>query len=52
MKERIKTFAIDLLGVSGAGVLCYGLWLAWHPLGYIAGGAAVVVVAFILGSRS
>ena len=39
----------DAAMVVGVGSLDYGLWLAWHPLGFIVGGAILGVGAFFLG---
>lgn len=40
--------------VVGAGVVAYGFWLAWHPLGFIMGGAMLVglgVLGTLTGNR-
>jgi hypothetical protein len=31
----------DLFVLCGLGAAAYGFWLAWRPLGFILGGAAV-----------
>jgi hypothetical protein len=41
----------DGAGIIGIATLSYGAWLAWHPAGFIAGGALLVAGAWISGSR-
>ncbi|WP_164834076.1 hypothetical protein [Salinivibrio socompensis] len=36
---------IDLLGVTGFGLLSYGCWLAWQPLGFIVPGMLLLIFA-------
>ncbi len=38
----------DVLLLLGFCAASYGFWLAWHPLGFILGGAALVVFAMCL----
>jgi hypothetical protein len=33
-----------LPGLAGAGLVCYGLWLAWAPLGFIAAGGFLLLL--------
>ncbi len=50
---RLRLRAINPdLAVFAAGLLvcCYGLWLAWPPLGWIGGGAVLMAVS-LFGDR-
>lgn len=45
-----RKFALHLrsaVGWAGIGCLSYGCWLAWQPLGFIAGGALTIAVALL-----
>lgn len=42
-----QTFT-TLLELVGMLLLAYGFYLAWHPLGYITGGIAVVAVGYLV----
>lgn len=33
-----------LPGVAGSLLVCYGLWLAWAPLGFVAAGAFLLLL--------
>jgi hypothetical protein len=35
---------VQLPGLAGAGAICYGLWLAWPPLGFVAIGTFLLLV--------
>lgn len=35
-----------LIGVAGIALVCYGLGLAWLPLGFIAAGAFLIYLAW------
>lgn len=37
------THVFEILGV---GLLCYGLWLAWPPLAFIAAGSLSMAMAY------
>lgn len=39
--------ARDGAGLFGIGLAGYGFWLIWHPLGFIAVGAAFVALAIL-----
>ena len=41
--------AWDLGMLAGAGAFTFGLYLAWHPLGFIAGGLLLGAVCFFSG---
>ena len=45
----LQRAATDLFVVLGLLAFFYGLWLAWHPLGFIVGGLTVAAVSFMLG---
>ena len=45
----LRNAALDAGVVAGMAVCCYGLWLAWHPLGFIVGGLSVAAGSFTLG---
>lgn len=49
MKNKLAKLACDGAAVVGMAAFDYGLWLAWHPLGFIVGGLAVGAGAFFLG---
>ncbi|MGC1784461.1 MAG: hypothetical protein WA708_18195 [Acidobacteriaceae bacterium] len=46
MKKKIAEWMLDSLAIFGALGFVYGLWLAWHPLGFVVGGLLLAVVAF------
>ncbi|MDB5582151.1 MAG: hypothetical protein JWR80_7327 [Bradyrhizobium sp.] len=37
----------DVIGVIGAGVAGYGVWLIYQPAAFIFGGVALIGVAFV-----
>ena len=39
----------EATGIIGTGILAYGLWLAWPPLGFIFGGLFLVALS-VLGT--
>lgn len=41
-----------LLFMAGVLLICYGFWLAWHPLGWILLGAVVVYSALLFDKSS
>ena len=41
----------DLFTLVGCGAVSYGFWLAWHPLGFIAGGVSASAVGVLLGRQ-
>jgi hypothetical protein len=47
--ELAISMLFDCLVVAGTCVCCYGLWMAWHPLGFIVGGGAGVAAGIFLG---
>jgi hypothetical protein len=40
----------DVLGAAGAGLLSYGVWMAYHPGGFMVGGSLLLIWA-VLASR-
>lgn len=46
----MKRMLNDTIGILGAASVVYGGWLAWHPAGFVIGGALAMVGAF--GARS
>jgi hypothetical protein len=42
--------ARDLAAVSGAGLISYGMWQAWEPLGFISLGT-MLLTACVLSAR-
>lgn len=47
--KTIKAASFDGMVLAGAVVLDYGLWLAWHPLGFIVGGLSLAAAGIFLG---
>jgi hypothetical protein len=45
----MKMFTVlkDMAALAGLGCLLTGLWLAWHPLAWIVGGAVLLVMALV-----
>jgi len=41
----MKTTLLELIAF---GLIAYGCWLAWEPLGYIAGGVLLALVAYLI----
>lgn len=37
---------VAVLEVAGLGLIAYGCWLAWEPLGLMAGGLALLNFAY------
>ena len=52
--ETIFGLTITALGLSAFGSIAYGFWLAWEPLGWIAGGVflLIAVAGLTLWQRS
>jgi hypothetical protein len=48
LAATLKNAALDAGVVAGVAVCCYGLWLAWHPLGFIVGGLSVAAGSFVM----
>lgn len=42
----------DLAGISGAGCMTYGAWLAYRPAGFVLGGAFLITASFLLARTS
>lgn len=40
---RLLRASRTLPGLTGAGLVCYGAWLAWPPLGFLAAGAFLLL---------
>lgn len=51
VKVRLQRLALDLLFLGSCASFVFGLWLAWHPLGFIVGGAASAAIAFFAGYK-
>jgi hypothetical protein len=49
VKEKILKAVWDAGMVAGAAAAVYGLWLAWHPLGFIVGGLLAAAGCFFGG---
>lgn len=49
--KRMQRLLMDLAFLAGCAVFVYGLWLAWHPLGFIVCGVVIAAVAFFAGYR-
>ncbi len=43
----IGALLVDLAGLAGAALLSYGAWLAWHPAGFMLGGALLLAGAVL-----
>ncbi len=44
-----KVIIATTLEFLAVGSVTYGAWLAWHPLGFILGGAVVLLISHVLG---
>lgn len=49
MKDRLLKAALDIGVLAGAALCDYGLYLAWHPLGFITGGLILASACFLAG---
>jgi hypothetical protein len=47
--KTLQSVSWDLLFVAGSILCCYGLSLAYRPLGFIAGGIELAAVSFLQG---
>ena len=47
MKQNI----IDVCGIAGGGLITYGAWLIYEPVGFIVGGGIMMGLA-VLASKS
>lgn len=52
VKEKFLKAGWDAGMVVGAAAAVYGLWLAWHPLGFIVGGLAGAAGCFFGGYQA
>lgn len=41
----MKTTLLELIAF---GLIAYGCWLAWEPLGFIVGGVLLALVAYLI----
>lgn len=48
---NISSFARDASGLLGCGLMSYGAWSIYEPVGYLLGGLLLVVLA-IVGGRT
>lgn len=48
-EKKTRSWPGDLALLAGLGLLSYGCWLAWHPLGFIVAGVLVGAAAFLSG---
>jgi uncharacterized membrane protein YiaA len=48
MKASLTRIACELFMVAGLFAFVYGLWLAWHPLGWMIGGLLLAACAFFV----
>lgn len=46
MTHLLLRIACNIVFLAGFAGLVYGLWLAWHPLGFILGGLLLAAGAF------
>lgn len=40
---KLKSFAVDLVGLGGVCLVSYGAWLIHQPSGFIVGGLFLIV---------
>ena len=45
MRSLSDVLFVILLALGGISAICYGLYLIYHPLGWIGGGAAACLTA-------
>jgi TRAP-type C4-dicarboxylate transport system permease small subunit len=44
---KAVSLLVDLMGLSGCGLIAYGTWLVFVPAGYIVGGTILVTIAWL-----
>jgi hypothetical protein len=49
VQKKLRELAFDALVLTGAAIFAYGLWLAWHPLGFIVGGLMLGAAGIFFG---
>ena len=47
--KRLPQLIADLSVLAGIAALSYGFWIAWHPLGFIVGGSALMASGILFG---
>ena len=47
----MKSVAVDVAGVAGVALVSYGAWLASPALGFIVGGAFLILGALLVSRR-
>ena len=45
-KKLVISCLWNLLFLAGAALVSFGLWLAWHPLGFIAAGLVLAILGY------
>lgn len=48
----IKRIFIELIGLMGASILCFGFYQLSPPAGYIVGGLELIVFAYLMGKKA
>jgi hypothetical protein len=43
----VPVLARDLIGIGGAGLIAYGVWLIYQPYGFISAGVMLLIGAFL-----
>lgn len=49
VRAMLPILANDGAGIGGAAIFSYGAWLAWHPVGFLVGGALLMAIAWLNG---
>ena len=52
MPAIVAALARDAMGIAGAGLIAFGAWLIYEPLGYIVAGCMLVAAAVLMARRS
>lgn len=51
VRKVLPVLACDLIGLSGAGLLTYGMWLIYEPAGFLTAGTLLMTAACLLARR-
>jgi hypothetical protein len=49
---RLADLAVDAAGFAGAGLIAYGVWLVFHPAGFVAAGGFLLGAAWLAARKT